>query len=53
VEDDRSHDLGVQAAQGREIHRRLGGHRRRTSVFTLDRVPKVPNSPGPFTAYTR
>jgi peptide/nickel transport system substrate-binding protein len=22
-------------------------------VFTLDRVPKVPNSPGPFTAYTK
>ena len=21
-------------------------------VYTLDRVPKVPNSPGPFTAYT-
>ena len=36
LEGDRCHDLGVQAAQGREVPRRLGLHRRRRQV--LDRA---------------
>ena len=45
-------DLGVQAAQGREVPRRLGLHRRGRRV--LDRPRRQdPEQPGPFTTYTK
>jgi len=40
--------VGVQAAQGRQVSRRQRADRRGV-VFSINRVPQVPNSPGPFT----
>ena len=47
VEGDRRHDLGVQAAQGRQVPRRQRAHRRGRRVLDRPRAA-VPNSPGPF-----
>ena len=40
------HDLGVQAARGREVPRRLRLHRRGRRVLARARAANVPNSPG-------
>ena len=53
VEAARRKDLGVQAAQGREVPRRQRTHRRGCRVLDRSRRPRFPNSPGPFVAYTK
>ena len=53
VEGDRSDDVGVQAAPRRQVPRRQRSSPPRTCAFSIDRVAQIPNSPGPFVAYTK
>ena len=53
VEDDRRHDLGDSSCGPSVKFHDGSDFTAEDVVFTYERIPKVPNSPGPYTIYTR